>query len=62
MHFFCHNMFTQCDIIKNWEQCYLHKMTSSKFGVTLFDTALQRCVIWYQFQFIAKTEEFVVFM
>ena len=58
-------MFTQCDVIKNWMQRYLHKVTLSKLVMTLFDT-LQRRVAQYQFynfvEFIAKTEEFVVFM
>ena len=57
-------MFMQCDVIKNWARRFLHKVTSSKIGATLFDTAAQRRVTrcrFYNFvEFIAKTEEFVV--
>ena len=62
--FFCCNVFTQCDLIKNWGRRYLHKVTSSKFGATLFGMASQHRVTWCQFyncvEFIAKFEEFVV--
>ena len=56
-------MFTQGDVIKHWRQHYLHNMMSSKLGVTLFATASQHGVNFYNFvEFIAKTEEFVVFV
>ena len=59
-------MFTHCEVIKNWAQRYLHKVTSLKFGATLSATASQPGITWCQFynhvEFIANTEEFVVFM
>ena len=59
-------MFTQCDVIKSWAQRYLHNVTSSKFGATLFAKASQcrvtRCQFYNFVEFIAKTEEFVVFV
>ena len=58
-------MFTQCDVIKNRVGRYLHKVASPKFGSTLFDTTSQRRrmvqIFYNSVDFIAKTEEFVVF-
>ena len=57
-------MLKQCDVIKHWARRFLHKVTSSKFGATLFATASQsrvtRCQFYNFVKFIAKTEEFVV--
>ena len=63
--FFCRNMFTECDVIKTWVRPYLHKVTSSQFGATLFDTAshrrVTRCQLYNFVKFTTKTEESVVF-
>ena len=59
-------MFTQCDVIKNFKRRYLHKVTSSKFGVMLFAMASQHHVTWFQFynfvEFIAKTEDLLFYV
>ena len=47
--FFCHSMFTVCDIIKNW----VAPASQRRATQCQFDNFVE---------FIAKTEEFVVFM
>ena len=59
-------MLTQGEVVKNWTRRYLHNVTPSKFGDAISygvaTSRVTRCQFYNFVEFIAKTEESVVFM